>query len=207
MLFWCPLIFRISQIFLINLFYDKRQILLPFRRNQELIQKETDTPTDMLTYWLTKPRGWVREKLNALISRDLNPNGTTCYCAPLVVADSKTVFLFKIGPILARPKEHKNRWFQSGNHIILLLLLLIFLFSQFEFYTPGEEEEVMPLRESQLYLEDWIGGWHTVQNVHIVNTIHTVYTVHTVHTVHTVRTVHCTHCTQNTLYSVLCKQL
>lgn len=27
----------------------------------------------------------------------------------------------------------------------------------FEFYAPGQAEEILPLRESQLYLEDWIG--------------------------------------------------
>ena len=27
----------------------------------------------------------------------------------------------------------------------------------FEFYIPGQDKEILPLRESQLYLEDWIG--------------------------------------------------
>ena len=27
----------------------------------------------------------------------------------------------------------------------------------FEFYVPGQDKEILPLRESQLYLEDWIG--------------------------------------------------
>merc|ERR1712004_499686 len=29
--------------------------------------------------------------------------------------------------------------------------------SHFEFYVPGQDKEILPLRESQLYLEDWIG--------------------------------------------------
>ena len=31
--------------------------------------------------------------------------------------------------------------------------------SHFEFYVPGQDKEILPLRESQLYLEDWIGKW------------------------------------------------
>ena len=27
----------------------------------------------------------------------------------------------------------------------------------FEFYAPGQDKEILPLRESQIYLEDWIG--------------------------------------------------
>jgi palmitoyl-protein thioesterase len=30
----------------------------------------------------------------------------------------------------------------------------------FEFYIPGQDKEILPLRESQLYLEDWIGLKH-----------------------------------------------
>merc|ERR1712025_1538618 len=29
--------------------------------------------------------------------------------------------------------------------------------SHFEFYAPGQDKEILPLRESPLYLEDWIG--------------------------------------------------
>ena len=29
--------------------------------------------------------------------------------------------------------------------------------SHFEFYVPGQDKEILSLRESQLYLEDWIG--------------------------------------------------
>ena len=29
--------------------------------------------------------------------------------------------------------------------------------SHFEFYAPGQDKEILPLRESALYLEDWIG--------------------------------------------------
>ena len=29
--------------------------------------------------------------------------------------------------------------------------------SHFEFYAPGQDKELLPLRESQIYLEDWIG--------------------------------------------------
>jgi len=29
--------------------------------------------------------------------------------------------------------------------------------AHFEFYVPGQDNEILPLRESQLYLEDWIG--------------------------------------------------
>ena len=29
--------------------------------------------------------------------------------------------------------------------------------SHFEFYAPGQDKEIVPLRESPIYLEDWIG--------------------------------------------------